>query len=145
MRKVVLLGAMAMLATAGSARADGPNLIELRQVGMSLQSGDFAGIRAVVAAKGDVKTLEAPARAIQRWAAVIPSVFPQGTETGGNTKALPTIWSDMAGFQKAAAALGDASAKLVELAKAGDAEGVEAQIKLVGATCGACHNAYKAK
>ncbi len=143
MRKVLLLGAVALLATMGTVRADLPNPIEIRQTGLDLMSGDFAGIRAVVAAKGDVKTLEAPAKAMARWAALMPGLFPKGSDAG--TKAKAEIWTDMDGFQKAAAALGAASTKLAELAKAGDAEGVEAQIKLVGGACAACHNNYRAK
>ena len=127
----------------GTVRADLPNPIEIRQTGLDLMSGDFAGIRAVVAAKGDVKTLEAPAKAMARWAALMPGLFPKGSDAG--TKAKAEIWTDMDGFQKAAAALGAASTKLAELAKAGDAEGVEAQIKLVGGACAACHNNYRAK
>lgn len=145
MRKVLFLGAMALLATNGLALADGPNPIEIRQTGLDLMSGTFAGIRAVAAAKGDVKTLEAPAKAIQRFAALMPGLFPKGSDTGGNTKALPAVWSDAAGFAKAAATLGETAGKLSELAKAGDAEGVDAQIKLVGAACGACHKDYRAK
>ena len=55
MRKVLFLGAVALLATAGLARADGPSMIEIRQTALDLMGGDFAGIRAVVAAKADVK------------------------------------------------------------------------------------------
>jgi cytochrome c556 len=143
MKKILLLGAVALIAATGMARADAPTPIEMRQTGLDLLSGSFGGIRAVVAAKGDVKTLEAPAKAMARFAALMPGLFPKGSEVG--TKAKPEIWSDMDGFVKAAAALGAASTKLAELAKAGDAEGVEAQVKLVGAACGACHNAYKAK
>jgi cytochrome c556 len=134
-----------MLAGFGVARADGLDPIALRQAGMALQNGDFAFIRSVVAAKGDVKPLEVPARAIIKWAAVIPSVFPKGTETGGNTKALPEIWSDPAGFQKISLALGDAATKLAAAAKAGDADEVAADTKLMGEQCGACHKAYRAK
>ena len=144
MRKILLLGAVALLATLGSARAEAPTPIEMRQTGLDLLSGTFGGIRAVSAAKGDVKTLEAPAKAMARWAALMPGLFPMGSDTGA-TKAKPEIWTDMAGFEKAAAALGAAATKLAELAKAGDAEGVEAQIKLVGGACGACHNSYRAK
>jgi cytochrome c556 len=144
MRKALLLGAVALLATAGMARADGPSTIEIRQTSLDLLNGDFAGIRAVVAAKGDVKPLEASAKAIQRFAALMPGLFPKGSDTG-DTKARPEIWSDAAGFAKAAAALGETSAKLAVLAKAGDAEGVEAQVKLVGAACGACHKDYRLK
>lgn len=145
MKKALLLGAVAMLAAAGVARADGAGTIEMRQVGLDLLNADFAGIRAVVAAKGDVKTLEGPAKAMQRWAMLMPSLFPKGTETGGNTKAKPEIWTDMAGFEKASMALGAASGKLAELAKAGDADAVAAQIKEVGAACGACHKDYRQK
>jgi cytochrome c556 len=117
----------------------------VRQAGFSLQNSDFAYIRAVVAAKGDVKPLEAPAAAIAKWAAVIPTLFPKGTETGGNTKALPEIWSDPAGFQKIALGLGGAAAKLATDAKAGDADAVAADTKALGEQCGACHKAYRAK
>jgi cytochrome c556 len=127
------------------ARADGPNLIAVRQAGFSLQNSDFAYIRAVVAAKGDVKPLEGPAKAIAKWAMVIPTLFPKGTETGGDTKALPEIWSDPAGFQKVALALSEAATKLATDAKAGDADLVAADTKALGEQCGACHKTYRAK
>jgi cytochrome c556 len=139
------LGAVILLAGLGAARADGLDPIAVRQAGFSLNNGDFAFIRSVVAAKGDVKPLEAPAKAIAKWAAVIPTLFPKGTETGGDTKALPEIWSDPAGFQKIAMALGDAATKLAVAAKAGDADEVAADTKLLGEQCGACHKAYRAK
>ena len=146
MTKKLALAAAMVLAVAGSASAQsGPNLIEIRQVGMALQTGDFGGINAVVTLKGDVKPLEARAKAIARWAALIPSLFPAGTQTGNNTKALPEIWSDSAGFQKAAMALGAAATELADAAKSGDADAVAVKIKAVGEACGACHKAYRAK
>jgi cytochrome c556 len=134
-----------LLAGLGVARADGLDPIAVRQAGFSLQNGDFAFIRSVVAAKGDVKPLEVPAKAIAMWTQVIPTLFPKGTETGGNTKALPEIWSDPAGFQKIALAATDAATKLAAAAKAGDAEEVATDTKLLGQQCGACHKAYRAK
>jgi cytochrome c556 len=134
-----------MLAGLATARADGLDPIAVRQAGFALNGGDFAFIRSVVAAKGDVKPLEVPAKAIAKWAAVIPTLFPKGTEKGGETKALPEIWSDPAGFQKIALGLGDAANKLAVAAKAGDADEVAADTKLLGEQCGACHKAYRAK
>jgi cytochrome c556 len=134
-----------MLAGLSAARADGLDPIAVRQAAFSLNNGDFAFIRSVVAAKGDVKPLEVPASAIAKWAAVIPSMFPKGTETGGNTKALPEIWSDQAGFQKIALALGSAATKLAADAKAGETDAVAADTKALGEQCGACHKAYRAK
>ena len=118
MRKKLLLLAVVGMATAGTASAQWVGVIETRQAGMALQSSDFAGIRAVVALKGDVKTLENPAKAIARWTKQFPTLFPAGTEQGNKTRALPAIWSDMAGFQKAADDLAVASTKMAELAKA---------------------------
>jgi|ERR1700704_1964254 cytochrome c556 len=143
-RKVAVLAVLAV-ATAGLARAQAIDPIETRQAGMGLQSADFAGIRAVVAAKGDVKTLESPAKAIARWIKQFPTLFPAGTEQGHDTRALPAIWSDNAGFQKAAGNLAGAATKLAELAKAGDADAVAAQVKVVGDACAACHKDYRAR
>ncbi len=119
----------------GHRRAQSFDAIETRQAGQDLLAGDFAGIRAVVAAKGDVKTLEVPAKAMARWTRQFPTLFPKGSEQGHNTKALPAIWTDPAGFQKTAIDLADASDKMAELAKAGDADAVAAQVKVVGDAC----------
>lgn len=69
--------------------------------------------------------------------------FPVGTETGGNTKAKATIWTDRAGFDKVDAAYVAAFDKLLVLAKAGDTPGFNAQFTEAGGTCGACHRTYR--
>ncbi len=138
------MAAAVMLAGVGVARAEGPSPIELRQTIFDLNGGSFAFVKAIVTSKGDVKTIEPVAGGMARWAAIIPSMFPAGSDKG-DTKALPEIWSDPAGFQKAAAAFGAASTKLATDAKAGDTDAVEADFKAVGQACGACHKAYRAK
>jgi cytochrome c556 len=149
LRQITLCAAVVLASTgvagSGVAKADGLDPIAVRQAMMSLQGGDFAYIRAVLAAKGDVKPLEVPAKAIIKSTAVIPTLFPKGTESGGDTRALPEVWSDPAGFQKIAAAATDAATKLAAAAKAGDADEVAADTKLLGEQCGACHKAYRAK
>lgn len=128
-----------------AARADGPDIITVRQTAFDLNNASFAYIRSVVKDKGDVKPLEETGKAIARWASVIPTMFPAGTDKGGNTKALSAIWSDSAGFKKDADALGAAATKLADAAKAGDADGVAAAAKEMGGSCGACHRAFRAK
>jgi cytochrome c556 len=145
MKKTVALLTVAILAGAGIARAEGLDPIEIRQTALDLMGGDFAGIAAVVAAKGDIKKLENPAKAIQRYAGLMPTLFPAGSDSGHNTKALPAIWTDMAGFQKAASDLGDAAGKLAAAAKSGDAEEVAIQVKAVGDACTACHKQFRAR
>jgi len=145
MRNRIALCVVIMLTAVGFARADGLNPIVVRQAGMALTGGDFAFIRSVVAAKGDVKPLEDPAKAIAKWAALIPAVFPAGSDKGDNTKALPDIWSDRAAFEKNATAMGAAAEKLAVSAKAGDMDAVAADAKALGGQCGTCHKAYRAK
>ena len=138
-RKLAIL-AIVTIATAGAAAYDP---IETRQAGQDLLLGSFSGIKVVVATKGDVKTLESPAKAMARWMRQFPTQFPKGSEEGHNTKALPAIWSDAEGFQKTANEMVDAATKLAELAKAGDADGVAAQVKAMGEVCVACHRTYR--
>jgi len=148
-RKLALCAAIMLagvgVAHMGAARADGLDTIAMRQVGMDLQTGTFAYIRTATAAKGDVKPLEAAGKALARWAATIPAVFPVGSDKGGNTKALPEVWSDRAGFEKIAMTMGAAATKLAEDARAGDLDAVTADAKTVGEQCGACHRGYRMK
>ena len=81
----------------GAAHAQGFDPIQTRQAGQDLLAGDFAGIKAVITANGDVKTLEGPAKAIQRWALVFPTLFPAGSDKG-DTKAAPAIWTRPGGL-----------------------------------------------
>jgi cytochrome c556 len=149
LRQIALCAAVVLVSTsvAGSriAKADGLDPIAVRQAVMSLQGGDFAYIRAVLAAKGDVKPLEVPAKAIIKSTAVIPTLFPEGHR-------------DWRRYQGSAGSLvrpgrvpedrgrgDDAATKLAAAAKVGDLDEVAADTKLLGEQCGACHKAYRAK
>jgi cytochrome c556 len=126
------------------ARAD-IDVILVRQAGMSLQGAALNAVKLAVAANVDVKNFANAGTAMSLWAKQIPSVFPAGTDKGDDTKALPTIWSDSAGYTKAAAALGTAADKLTAAAKANDKDAFAAAFKEVGEACGACHKTYRAK
>ena len=71
-------------------------------------------------------------------------MFPAGSDTG-ETKALPTIWSDMPGFVAAGAAASAAYDKLAMAAGSGDMAAATAAFGDVGKACGACHTKYRAK
>lgn len=147
-RKLVLVAAIVVaaggFAPGGASFAQGIDPIQTRQAGQDLIAGDFAGIKAVIAAKGDVKTLEGPAKAISRWAKLFPSLFPPGSDTG-ETKAAPKIWTEKPEFEKAALRLSTEADALATAAKAGDAAAVEAAFKSVSEACGACHKEYRLK
>jgi cytochrome c556 len=121
------------------------DVIAVRKAGMDLQGAALGAVKAGVGAGVEVKNFASAGGAMSAWAKQIPGVFPAGTETGEDTKALPTIWSDSAGFAKSAAALGTAADKLTAAAKANDKDAFAAAFKEAADACGACHKTYRAK
>jgi cytochrome c556 len=150
-KRLALFGLAAVLA-AGTvaavpslAQAAASDIILTRQAGYDLLGSTFSGMKAAIDNKLDVKPLAGGADAMAKWGKTIPLAFPPGSDTGNPNKALPTVWSDSAGFQKAAANFTEAAEKLSVVAKTGDADAFAAQWKVVGGTCGACHKEYRAK
>lgn len=94
----------------------------------------------------DMAAIAANAATLRGLAPKISTWFPKGTgpESGVKTEALAEIWKDPAGFAAAARRLESEAAKLEALARAGDVAGARAQVRLVGGSCGGCHDKYKA-
>jgi cytochrome c556 len=152
MKCFALMGAAVFTFWAAAAVAQGssptlqPNdIIAVRQSLMDLQGGVVAAMKAAVEGGDNVKPLTAGAKGLLSSSHVIPTLFPAGTDAGHNTKAKPAIWSDRAGFEKAAADLTAEAQKLVQLADANDKAGFATQFQAVGKACGACHRPYRAQ
>lgn len=140
---MMLVAAAGLLAAAVERRrADADDLIAARQAAMALSGATFGGMKAAIDGGGDVTKLGFSAKALTAWAHALPGLFPVGSD-GGTTKALPTVWSDRAGFEKAAANYEAEARKLGDLAKAGDKAGVAAQWTVVRGACQACHDGYR--
>ena len=120
-------------------------MIAARQAGYDLMGADMDGLKAAVESGADVKPLADRAKAVQRWGETIPMLFPEGTQTGGNTKARPEIWSDRGGFETAASNMATQAGKLVAAAESGDKDAFKTQFAATGQACGACHRAYRAR
>ena len=138
----LLVAAGILTAAVASRRDDADALIAARQAAFKLAGATFGSMKATIDAGGDVTKLAFPAKALADWAHAMPGLFPKGSD-GGTTTALPTVWSDRAGFEKAAATYEAEARKLGDLAKAGDTAGVAAQWTVVRGACGACHKAYR--
>jgi cytochrome c556 len=140
---------VAVLAVSGSsiafAQASPDSIIAGRQAAFDLQGAVANDMKAAVESGTAVKPYTDGAKALAKWAAAIPGMFPAGTETGGNTKALPAIWSDRAGFEKAAATFGENATKLSAAAAADDKTAFAEAFKATAGACGACHRTYRAK
>jgi cytochrome c556 len=82
------------------------------------------------------------AEAIQAHSKELVKWFPEGSG-GETTRAKPEVWTDWAGFEKAAMNFQDTAPKLVEAAKTGDKAQIGAALGAVGKTCGGCHDSYR--
>lgn len=75
-------------------------------------------------------------------ASTFATLFPEGSETGGDTTASPKIWEDRAGFEAAVAKFEMDTAAAVAAAPA-DLDAFKTAFGAVGANCGTCHKAYR--
>jgi len=146
----VLCGAWIGLAAVGlpqDARSvSGPDAIAARQASLDMSSITFRSMGDAMKAGREAKTQGYPAAALAKWAKALPRMFPPGTgkgETSANTQALPAIWRNRAGFDRAAANYGEATARLAALAAANDTPGFTKQLEEVNQACGLCHAVYK--
>jgi cytochrome c556 len=81
----------------------------------------------------------------QTWAEVAKTfggLFPEGSETGYETEAKATIWSEREGFDAALAAFGEAVDAAIAAAPQ-DLESLKAAAGPVFKTCKGCHEEYR--
>lgn len=134
-------GALVSGVTVAFAQAD---VIKSRQENRKAAAGEMRAIKGVIDAKGDTKQIIPHAAKLKELEVAFEKMFPAGSDKG-ETKALPTVWSDMPGFQKASANASAAYDKLATAAGSGDMAATAAAFGDVGKSCGACHTTYRAK
>jgi len=117
-------------------------IVAARQSGYVLSGGSFAAMKVAAESGADVKQLVFPSRSLARWARTLPSLFPAGTELP-SSKALPTVWSDRAGFEARALAYAEAAVRLAEAAQSGDRDAFMTRWGEVRGACAACHDTYR--
>ena len=119
---------------------------EDRQASMKKVGGATGAISKMV--KGEVPFDQAAAIAafttMNEVAAGYVALFPEGSETGFETEAAPTIWSDRAGFEAAVAKF-EADTAAAMTAMPADTDALGASFKTVAANCGACHEVFRTK
>lgn len=141
MNKQFSLAVACVLVFAGAAAADE---IEDRQALMK-RNGDTMKILAPMA-KGETPYDQAAAmEGFQQFvdtADRLPDLFPESSQTGGDTEANPKIWEDQAGFQVQIDAFReDAEAALA--AAPADLASFQAAFGAVAENCGDCHETYR--
>ena len=124
----------------------GLDAIVTRQAGLDMSSITFRSMVDAIKGGGEAKSQGYPAAALAKWAKALPQMFPPGSgkgETSVITQARSLIWADRAGFDRAAAAYVDATARLSALAAANDTPGFSQQLEKVNQACASCHARYK--
>lgn len=145
---VAVLAAMAGGSAAPPPALTADQIVAARQASYDMSVMVMAEMKMAVQQGVDVKKQFYPAKTLGRWARALPTLFPPGTgrgDTSLETAALPTVWTDRPGFEKAAAAYAAAADKLAALAQSGDSQGFADQLAKIPKACDACHDTYKAK
>ena len=137
---VLAAGAMVGGATIALAQAD---VIKQRQENRKETAATMRSIKGMIDSKGDVKSVVASAAKLKELELAFDKLFPAGSDK--DSKALPTVCTDMPGFLAASKNADAAYDKLAVAAGSGDLAAVTAAFGDTGKACGACHEKFRAK
>jgi cytochrome c556 len=140
---VASLGLVFVLSTQAQAQSDEASIL-YRQKLMASNGAHNGAIGDILKNKLAYQSLHIVnhAKAINLNSALIEEAFKKEI-TAGKTDAKPDIWKDWGKYVAAAKAMGDESAKLAEVAQAGNMEAIGAQMKKLGETCSNCHKSFR--
>jgi cytochrome c556 len=134
-------GTMVGGATIALAQADP---IKERQENRKQAGAAMRAIKGIIDAKGNAKDAVEQAAKLKTLEVALVKLFPAGSDKG-DTKALPTVWTDWAGFEAANKNAEAAIDKLAAAAGSGDMAALQAAFTDTGKACGACHEKFRAK
>jgi len=137
----LVAGAMVGGATIALAQAD---VIKERQENRKQTAATMRAIKGIIDAKGPTAGAVEQAAKLKTLEAAFVKMFPAGSDKG-ETKALPAVWTDMAGFEAASNNAEAAFDKLSVAAGSGDMAALTAAFTDAGKACGACHDKFRAK
>ena len=120
------------------------DVIKERQENRKQTAAAMRAIKGVIDAKGATTGAVEQAAKLKQLEVAFVNLFPAGSDKG-ETKALPTVWSDSAGFQAASKNAEAAFDKLSVAAGSGDMAALTAAFGDAGKACGACHDKFRAK
>lgn len=141
------LGLLAMIGGA-AAQTDLARVVTERREGLRGVGQHMEALQAIARSGGDPRPAVERIEAVQRFFVNFGQRFPAGTQQGApgiETRALPAIWSDRAGFDRVEAALAPRLAALREAAASGNPQAFAQALQAAGAACGDCHRPYRAR
>ena len=146
---ITALAGILILPACISSAVDGSDAIKERRALMKSISKEWKPIKDYAkSGAGSAADVAKHAAAINGMAKKISALFPKGSGRGNfsdkETRALPAIWKDWNGFQKATSVFEDESAKLIKVAGTGDQKAIAKQVGAMGKNgCGGCHKPFR--
>lgn len=144
MKSVLFAGTAIAVLTAGAVAWAAMDPIATRQMVMKNNGAAIGALSKMAKGEEEFNATAANLAVRVLWDSQVgfPALFPAGTETGGDTKASPKIWEDMAGFEAKSAEVQETVAKFVATPIT-DLDGVKAALGAIGPACQGCHEAYR--
>ncbi len=139
----LLAATLATMAAASPAWAQS-DVIAARREGFKRMGGHMEAIKAVVDSRGATAPLAPRVEDMVAWFGSLPERFPAGSDKG-DTRALPSVWSDRPGFTTAAENATKAAQALQVAVAGGDVAQVQQAFGAMGGTCGACHRGFRGR
>lgn len=143
---VAVIGALAAGAMVGGATiamAQG-DIIAQRKENRKQTAAAMRAIKGIIDAKGPTAGAVEQAGKLKTLEIAFVKMFPAGSDKG-ETRALPAVWTDWAGFEAANKAADAAYDKLATAAGSGNMEALTVAFADTGKACGACHQKFQAK
>ncbi|MGR4866581.1 c-type cytochrome [Caulobacter sp. LARHSG274] len=148
-KKIAIATMVVLSLSAGAALAlDGRAVIEARQAYFKGMGKEMKALNEGVRSNtDDVEALKRGAAALKAASPKMMSHFPRGSgpEVGVKTGAKPEIWTKGADFKSDAEAFMRAADKLDVAARTGQIATMKPAVAELGATCKACHDAFRNK
>ena len=118
--------------------------IEYRQGALAVMDNHYDRIGAMVKGKVpfDARVAQANADLVVTLARLPWSAFIEGSDKG-DTNAKPEVWTQPDKFKAAAQRLQDATVKLAEAAKTGNADAVKTAFGATSEACKSCHEDFR--
>lgn len=140
----VVIVAVSSLAVTTALLAQDGDIVAKRQATMKAMGKEMGAIKDLLTGSPEeLAQVREHATKLSATAEEIPGMFPEGSDQG-KTDALPAVWTDHAGFEAAAAKMGDLADALAASSDSGDAKQVTAAFATLGKEgCGGCHQTYR--
>jgi cytochrome c556 len=143
----VALAGLAVMAPAHAQFQKPEDAVAYRRGAFNVMGNHFARVGAMATGKVpfDAAAVQANADIVQTMSKLPFMAFGDGTQSVGNTNALPEVWSQGDKFKAASQKMQDAVSKLNAAAKTGNQDEIKAAFGDAGQACKGCHDDFRKK